>query len=180
MSQDTLSSTSPKLVPQFIEPAAAYGDLKREQAERARETAPSAFKVRAQLLEQGRSDSVLAATPNLTLRLKVYASGGENELHAHANEDHIFVILQGTAEFFDDDGLLAALGPNEGVTLPKGQRYRFHATSVEPLVLLRIGSPNESAQGLDGRIDAEGAQMPGDSVKNKAKPRIPKTGVYFG
>ena len=31
--------------------------------------------------------------------IKVYASGGENTLHAHNNEDHMFVILQGTAIF---------------------------------------------------------------------------------
>ena len=55
------------------------------------------------MLAQGRTDTVLAATEDLSVRLKVYSSGGENELHAHPTEDHVFVILQGSARFYGPD-----------------------------------------------------------------------------
>ena len=48
------------------------------------------FSLKAQMLDQGRTDTVLAATDDLSVRLKVYASGGENGLHAHVDEDHVF------------------------------------------------------------------------------------------
>jgi mannose-6-phosphate isomerase-like protein (cupin superfamily) len=175
-----MSDPVARLAPRFLPASDNYAHLKRQQAERSQETRASAFKVRAQLLDQGRSDTVLAATPALTVTLKVYASGGENTLHSHLNEDHVFVVLQGSAEFFDGQGLLVAVGANEGVTLPRGQLYRFHATSIEPLVMLRIGSPNEAAQGLEGRVSSDGQHMPGDSQQNKAVVRIPKADAFFG
>jgi mannose-6-phosphate isomerase-like protein (cupin superfamily) len=174
-------SEAPKLTPQFIEPVSSYADMTRVQAKLARGNEASAFKLRAQLLDQGRSETVLAAMANLTVRLKVYASGGENVLHAHSNEDHVFIILQGAAEFHDEGGLLASLGPNEGVSLPKGKPYRFHASSPEPLVMLRIGSPNESALGLEGRIGTDGEPMAGDSPQNKAgSARVFRPGAFYG
>ncbi len=44
---------------------------------------PKFFKLRAQLLDEGRSIQPLAETENLWTWIKVYASGGENVLHAH-------------------------------------------------------------------------------------------------
>lgn len=149
-------SGAPKLSPLQIEPATSYGDIKRQQAEKAMVKEPSAFKVRAQLLQAGRTDAVLAASEHLTLRLKVYASGGENELHAHANEDHIFIVMDGAAEFSDEAGALVNLSRMQGLLLPKGSRYRFASTGSQPLVMLRIGSPNESALGLEGRLGVDG------------------------
>ena len=60
---------------------------------------PQFFSMRTQLVTDGRSVNPLAETENLWAWIKVYASGGENTLHAHNNEDHMFVILQGTAIF---------------------------------------------------------------------------------
>ena len=44
------------------------------------------------------------------------------------------------------DGEIMELGVNEGIMMPSGNFYRFNATSEEPLVLLRIGSPNYKRQ----------------------------------
>ena len=44
---------------------------------------PKFFKLRAQLLDDGRDIVPLAETENLWTWIKVYASGGENVLHAH-------------------------------------------------------------------------------------------------
>jgi len=173
MTQLTETDAAPKLKPAFVEPCNSYAEIKAQQIAKAGISSPSAFKVRAQLLERGRTDAVLAASKHLTLRLKVYASGGENVLHAHMNEDHFFVILDGTADFYGEDGLMARLGKYEGIMLPQGSRYSFMATSKEPLVMLRAGSPNENFLGLEGRVDAFGALTHPDTKKE------PEAGVTF-
>ena len=55
--------------------------------------------------------------------------GGENTLHAHNNEDHMFVILQGTAIFHGPKGEKKEIGSNEGIMLPAGALYNFTCTS---------------------------------------------------
>ena len=166
-----------KLAPEFMPPAETYADATALQASLARRTGPSAFKVRGQLLDQGRTDAVLAASEHLTVRLKMYASGGENNIHAHPNEDHVFIILQGSAEFHDPDGVLARVGPYEGVMLPKGSRYNFTCTSKEPLVMLRVGGPNESAHGQEARVEMARADGKEPSSRD---PVIFRPGAFFG
>ena len=180
MNHRTISHADAKLSAEFVAPTTSYQDIRAQQIAKAEATRPTAFKVRAQLLEQGRSETVLAASPHLSVRLKVYASGGENALHAHATEDHTFVILQGEAEFFDDEGPLALLGKNEGIMIPHGSYYRFNATSEEPLVMLRVGSPNEAAQGREGRVNVHGSFADADSKDNKTVERIYRDGAFFG
>ena len=137
--------------------------------------------MKAQMLEQGRTDTVLAATEDLSIRLKVYASGGENELHAHPSEDHAFIILQGSALFYGPDGETQAVVKNQGFLMPRGLLYRFHATSTEEcLVMLRIGTPNFQKQGSDDRIGRSGAPLLGDSKENKQVPVIFQDNLYFG
>ena len=46
------------------------------------------FNLQSPLLSQGRLDNIVAATPLLSVVVKVYASGGENAMHMHATEDH--------------------------------------------------------------------------------------------
>ncbi len=98
----------------------------------------------------------------------------------HPHEDHMFIVLQGSAEFHGADGELAALGAHEGIMLPKGSYYRFHATSVEPLVLLRVGTPNQGPDVKPKRIDPAGEPMVGDSKANKTVPVRFRDGEYFG
>ncbi len=106
---------------------------------RVKEPSRSHFKMRVPLLDEGRSNHAMAKTDNMWATVKVYASGGENGLHTHPNEDHCFVILQGSARYFDAEGDFIDVARHEGVMLPAGVYYHFHATSKEPLVLLRIG-----------------------------------------
>ena len=54
---------------------------------------PQFFSMKTQLVTDGRSVNPLAETENLWAWIKVYASGGENTLHAHNNEDHMFVKI---------------------------------------------------------------------------------------
>ena len=149
--------------PEFIAPAMTTNELKDQEVKLAENKTPSVFKVRAQMLEQGRTDTMLAATDNLTVRLKVYASGGENELHTHTQEDHSM-----------------ELGKHQGIMLPGGAFYKFFATSDEPLVLLRIGNPNVKKQTPPYRVNIKGEEMKGDSKENKKVPVIFKDGAFFG
>ena len=138
----------------------------------------SFFKMRAQLLEQGRTNTPLARTENMWAILKVYASGGENGLHTHPNEDHTFVVLQGKARYYDAEGNHTDVGKHEGIMLPAGAYYWFEAISKEPLVLLRVGC---RAGGRDpsGRLNIRGEPMPGDSKENKRVPVVYRDGEFF-
>ena len=142
---------------------------------------PQAFKLRAQLLAQGRSNTPVAATEDLTVIVKVYATGGENSLHQHPNEDHAFVILQGAATFYDHEGETATVGIHEGYLVPKGSLYRFHSVeSAGPLVMLRVGTPNYAVAMKPFRTDDAGKDFQGDTKKNKMVPVEVLQGAYFG
>ena len=140
---------------------------------------PTIFRLHAQLLDQGRSNTPLAETDNMWATLKVYASGGENGLHAHPNEDHMFVILQGTARFFGPNDETVDLGRYQGIMLPAGSYYKFQSTSEEPLVLMRVGC-QAGTQDPAGRLNISGEPMPGDSAENRRVPVIPRPNAYFG
>jgi mannose-6-phosphate isomerase-like protein (cupin superfamily) len=165
----------------FPKPSLTALDITEDQIAATENESPTTFSLKAQLLDQGRTDTVLAATDDLSVRLKVYASGGENGLHAHVGEDHVFVILQGSARFFGPDDEAVDLGPHQGIMMPKGMLYRFYATSEdECLVMLRIGTPNFQKQPEHDRVDAEGKPMLGDSEANKTVATVFKEGVFFG
>jgi mannose-6-phosphate isomerase-like protein (cupin superfamily) len=152
--------------------------LKSQESPASDAPSVSFYKLRAQLLEQGRTDTVLASTDTLQLRLKVYASGGENGLHAHASEDHSFLVLQGRARFYDRDDTYTDIGRHEGIMIPAGAYYRFEAISTEELILYRVGARTGKGQGAP-RVNAQGGAMPGHSIDNKQVPVIYKEGQFF-
>jgi len=139
---------------------------------------PSFFKMRAQMLEKGRTNTPLARTDNMWAILKVYASGGENGLHTHPNEDHTFIVLHGSARYYDADGGYTDVGKHEGVMLPAGAYYWFEATSKEPLVLVRVGC-RAGSRDASGRLNIRGEPMPGDSKENKRVPVVVREGEFF-
>jgi len=140
---------------------------------------PIIFKMKAQLLNDGRSIVPLAETENMWSWIKVYASGGENTLHAHPNEDHMFVILAGEAVFYGPNGEEATLGRNDGIMLPAGTLYHFNACSEEPLVLLRVGARHGGGAEDMYRVGADGNPLPGGSKKNKWKPPVYRDDEYY-
>ena len=168
------------LSPQIMPPALSSKEIYARQSELANNTKPNTFKLCAQLLDQGRTDTPLTASQDMTVRLKVYASGGENTLHAHPHEDHMFIVLEGSAKFYGPDDEMVELSANEGIMLPKGNFYWFTATSKEPLVLLRVGGPNDDRPDKPRRIDRNGEPMKGDSKENKSNPVKFREGAYFG
>ena len=64
--------------------------------------------------------AVEADTGAMNVAIKCYAEGGENEFHAHAKEDHTFIVLQGRARFYQPDQAARELGRNEGILIPAG------------------------------------------------------------
>jgi mannose-6-phosphate isomerase-like protein (cupin superfamily) len=146
------------------------------------------------LLEQGTTYDSLATAENLWASIKVYASGGENALHAHGGEDHAFIVLQGKATFTFGDGRQSIVGKYEGVMIPKNALYKFEADESENLVLLRVGGGARKVAGLNDLTPfgtpkdilqqtkfADGAVKEGTAVKNgeTAKKRVYATGKYF-
>jgi mannose-6-phosphate isomerase-like protein (cupin superfamily) len=136
------------------------------------------FTLGAPLLAQGRSDTTVAKTDLLRLRLKVYASGGENVLHFHPYEDHTFIVLQGEATFHigevDD---VRVVTKYEGVMLPHGVSYWFQSSAPENLVMLRAGAAEKGPE--DSRLGPDGHPLPGHSAENKHVEGIPIPGKFF-
>jgi mannose-6-phosphate isomerase-like protein (cupin superfamily) len=146
-------------------------------------TSPEVFTLRAPLLESGNMDTPLYTTESMWAHVKVYAEGGENDLHAHPLEEHSFIVLDGEATFVDGDGKETQVGRNEGILLPKGALYRFCNTGTGNLVMLRIGVGSNSR--LPGKADErrgpDGKPMtnnPSNVAKNRVTPVL--TGRYFG
>jgi len=146
------------------------------------------------LLESGATMELVGLAPMLWAHSKVYSSGGENALHSHDIEDHVFLVLQGEAAFHFGDGSTADVRAFEGVVLPRGTRYRFRAKQEHGnLVMFRVGAgavkdssdlhpkfaiPNEA---LRSRSDSDGRYAAGDARKNgtAAQPTVFKAGAFF-
>lgn len=146
------------------------------------------------LLEGGATMELLGLAPALWAHSKVYSSGGENALHSHETEDHVFLILQGEASFRFGDGSTADVRAFQGVMVPRGTRYCFQAReSGGNLVMFRAGSaPVKDSSDLDPRFhiprealqsrsDPQGRPAAGDAAKNgtAAQPTIFKAGAFF-
>ncbi|MBL0423376.1 cupin domain-containing protein [Ramlibacter sp. AW1] len=140
---------------------------------------PSFFAVTGPLPLTGRTDTVLAATPAMTVILKGYAESGENTLHAHTDEDHVFVVLQGEANFHGPHGELKTIGPLHGVMMPRGTFYRFRASPGQPLVMLRIGAAAVEGGNMFARIGIDGREMAGNSKENQHEEPV-LSGEFFG
>jgi mannose-6-phosphate isomerase-like protein (cupin superfamily) len=137
------------------------------------------FSLRTPLLADGRSDTTLAQTDLLRLRLKVYASGGENVMHFHPHEDHSFVVLAGEATFhIGTDDAVTVLTTYNGVMIPRGVSYWFQSSATENLVMLRAGAAEKWPD--DGRLGPDGKPLPGYSAANKHVEGVPLPGQFFG
>ena len=135
--------------------------------------------LKTQLVKEGHTRHMLAETDLMTLRIHCYAPGiGENALHAHTKEDHIFVVLQGTAEFNtgrDGKGLVNAT-KNQAVVLPAGCYYQFRNSGTEPLVMARIGAGSDKA---DQRLNPDGTAIPGRAHEQGGAKPVLIDGAFF-
>ncbi|SFI04426.1 Mannose-6-phosphate isomerase, cupin superfamily [Bosea sp. OK403] len=154
-------------------------DMHGQMAELAKTKGPTFFKLRTRLPVQGRADTLMAASDTMSVVLKTYAQAGENGLHRHPNEDHVFVVLQGTAEFHGPNDEMRVVGKHEGVFLPDTALYWFKAGEGEPLVMLRVGSDKGHDGDVLERLDIHGKPVDGNSTANKEVELI-YGDSYFG
>jgi mannose-6-phosphate isomerase-like protein (cupin superfamily) len=138
------------------------------------------YSMKVPLLTSGRTNQVLARTDTVEVRAKVYASGGENALHTHLDEDHTFFVLDGEATFYGPDEETVVVGRYEGIMLPAGAFYRFQSTGDTNLVLLRVGADVPPPEGTtEPRVGIDGLPLPGKDPRNKQQP--PEfSGATFG
>jgi mannose-6-phosphate isomerase-like protein (cupin superfamily) len=139
---------------------------------------PQIVTLRTQLVSAGHTKDLLAKTDGVTFHIHCYGpKGGENGLHAHVDEDHIFVVLQGEAQFSGLDGLLPVLRKNQALVLPKGCFYSFSNESTEPLIMIRFGATDQAARGA--RLDPAGKPIPGRSKQTGAKAPVFIENAFF-
>ena len=136
-------------------------------------------KLKTQLVREGHTRDLLAETDLMTLRIHCYAPGiGENMLHAHTKEDHIFVVLEGTAQFNTgrDGNTVLTAGKNNAVVLPAGCYYQFRNSADTPLVMARIGAGSDKA---DQRLNPDGSAIPGRTQEQGAAKPVLIEGAFF-
>lgn len=134
---------------------------------------PSRFRLRSPLLDGGSLSTVLAKTPNFELKIRCYAPHeGENAMHAHFNQDHSFVVLQGAARFYGPRGEVWDLGRNEGIMLYEGTWYCFENAGEEPLVVLRIAALMPHQGDPAKRLGVKGQQIDAHTEDNRRPQKI--------
>ncbi|MGH7174689.1 MAG: cupin domain-containing protein [Gemmataceae bacterium] len=133
----------------------------------SKSTGPTFFKLQARVPKRGRTETLVSASSVMTVSLKMYAAGGENVLHRHPNEDHVFIVLSGRAVFFGPNGEMREIGRNSGVFLPRTALYSFRAREEEPLVMLRVGAAVVPGADVNDRVGADAHEIGGFSQENK-------------
>ena len=125
-----------------------------------RETKGATFvRVQGNLASKGKISTPLCATDRMWMSFKTYAVGGENNLHAHTNEDHAFLVLAGEAEFAGPEFETRTVGKNEVVLIPRHTFYTFKTVGSEPLAILRFGAIVDPNKPLLERIRSDGTVM---------------------
>lgn len=155
----------------------AAGDL----VDFAKTPAPDIFKLRIQLLDEGSRSDMLTDTGNMKIKIRCYApQGGENAMHAHHNQDHSFIVLQGQARFFGPEGEIHDLTRNQGIMLPSGCYYCFENPGTEPLVVLRIESITKDGGDPNVRLGMHGQQIEPHSPENNREKTIrPRPNAFY-
>lgn len=140
------------------------------------------FEVKPQLLESGKTSRNLARGEVLSLTVQVVADGGETNLHAHAGNEAIWLVLNGRATFYTTGNeVVGTIGRYQAMFIPHGTPYWFESSSPENLVILRIGARVPGVQ--DQRIDYSERRWATSSDPSEGlEKRVPvyKEGVFFG
>lgn len=97
----------------------------------------------------------LARSDSFGLAVQLVKDGGENNLHYHTSMDEGWMVLRGRARFWGaEDKLLGEYGPNEGVFIPAGARYRFEKAGEEDLEILHMIGFDQTAPEKPRRYNA--------------------------
>jgi mannose-6-phosphate isomerase-like protein (cupin superfamily) len=128
---------------------------------------PTVFKNSPVELRNGKGVSVLCRTDRMFAAVQTLQNGGENNLHSHAHLDGVWFVLRGKVRFYTtDDDVVAELGPQEGILIPRGYKYWFESMGDEELQLLQV----------------EASDVPVPTLRDVAADRIdhsPRTAEQF-
>ncbi len=149
------------------------------EREQGKSIEPTVINLRTQLVKTGRSRELLAEGEHMTFRIHCYAPGiGEHGLHAHLDEEHIFIVLDGCARFSGINGPLPPMTKNQGIALPKGCFYEFANAGDTPLVMIRFGAGAEKV--LHGRrLTPDGKPIAGRSADKALSEPTFIDGAFF-
>ena len=132
------------------------------ETEKRTESPYKTFEVKPQLLASGKKVTMLAKTDILSCGVQVVASGGETNLHAHNAQDAIWLVLGGKARFYGPgDAVVAELGKNQALLIPRGEPYWFESASEENLVILRIAATDKNTPDTRNDVGARQFAVPG-------------------
>jgi mannose-6-phosphate isomerase-like protein (cupin superfamily) len=154
------------------------GAIARQQSEEK----PKSYKFSLKMpyLEKGRITNLLAETENLWIHAKINAEGGENAIHAHLDEDHSFIVLEGEMTVFDKEGNEIVLKQYEGVMIPRGAYYRYLNTGKGNLMVIRVGGSVQKQGGEEMRVRPDGRPLPSLSQENHHVDPVVIPGKFFG
>ena len=125
--------------------------------------AAETFTIKTPCITGGRSHMPLARTDVLMSGLNYYAPGRKNKLHTHPGEDHMFVVLDGEATFFDREQNATVLHKGDGILLPEGHFYQFESTGSVALALLRFAAYKPDRKGIR-RVEESGTERTEDEM----------------
>jgi mannose-6-phosphate isomerase-like protein (cupin superfamily) len=123
----------------------------------------STFKLKTPHITGGRSHIPLAQTEHMTVGLNYYVPGRKNKLHTHPGEDHIFVVMDGQATFYNKEHQPTVLNKGEGIMLPENHYYYFHSTGDKPLALFRVSAKKGNKPKVV-RVDSEGNRRTDEEI----------------
>jgi len=115
-------------------------------------TKPVAFRYTKPEVSKDKTIARLVRSDIMYASVQVIAKGGENNMHAHTAQDGFWMVLKGCAKFYGEgDVVVAELGPNEGVLVPRGVQYWFESSSPEILEILQVECIDKSIKNM--RVD---------------------------
>jgi quercetin dioxygenase-like cupin family protein len=82
----------------------------------------------------------LATTPRVQLDLYCVGPGQTQKPHVHADQDKIYVVLEGRGRF-SVGGRDDTLGPGEAIVAPAGQEHGLVNDGSHPMLVLVVVSP---------------------------------------
>ena len=152
---------------------------KKREAIIAKSPPPQPFRLRAEMLKQGRSNQKLAATDNMWLNIKVYASGGENGLHNHTDEDHFHLVLSGSACFLDRAARSCIAGNMRASCCRRAASTA--STRRAPAARAAAGRrPRSGCRGRQPRLQRLRRPAASDSKENGRVDVVRNEGVFWG
>lgn len=106
----------------------------QDDLDKFRDIKPEMIDLKIPLVEKGMTRDLLAQGDHSTFRIHCYSpnQGEVHGLHAHIDEEHLFVILNGVVNFSSIDGELPQLGKYQALWLPKGCFYEFVNPGPDP------------------------------------------------